>query len=104
MQDLAVTRTSEDAGRRQRLAVCGDLDLGTALKLEMAIDDALAEGATDVTVDLAAAPFLDSTGLAALVEGHRRLADRGGRLRVVEPTPNVRRVIEFAGLDVVLFA
>ena len=94
----------ERSGDRQRLAVSGDLDLGSALRLEMAIDATADAGVRHVGIDLGRTTFLDSTGLAAIMEGRRRLTDRGGSLVVTDAGPNVLRVLQLTGLDGVLLA
>ena len=61
--------------------VSGALDLFTAPELRKAFDDAVAEGAVGIVADLGAVAFIDSTGVAALVHGSRRLG--GGHFAVV---------------------
>jgi anti-anti-sigma regulatory factor len=75
--------------------------------LQVEVDDDAGDGAvvrvTGVldhhTVDLAAVEWLDSSGLAALLRLHRLVADAGGGVRVVEPSPAVRRMLETTQLD-----
>ncbi|HEY8581744.1 MAG TPA: STAS domain-containing protein [Capillimicrobium sp.] len=100
---MSVKRSGEGQ-ERQTVAVTGDLELATALKLELELDAAIDDGAREIVVDLAGTTLMDSTGLAAIVEGQRRLAQRGGRLTVANPVRAVRQVIEFSGLDDVLLA
>jgi len=89
-------------GDRRTVAVAGDLDIHTALRLEMALDAIVDEGAREVEINLAETTFVDSTGLAAIMAAHRRLAQRGGSLRLVNPSPSVMRVLELSALDAVL--
>jgi anti-anti-sigma factor len=103
MTDFSVT-PGERSGDRQGLAVAGELDLVSALRLEMAIDATADAGVRHLSIDLSATTFLDSTGLAAIMEGRRRLTARGGSLVVTEAGPNVRRVLELTGLDGLLMA
>ena len=55
-----------------------------------------------VVVDLQQITFIDSAGLGVLVGAHRRMRERGGRLRIVRPPPLVERAFELTGLDEVL--
>jgi anti-sigma B factor antagonist len=73
--DLTVAR-DERGGRR--LAVRGELDLGTAARLEQA----LAAADADMLLDLRALTFMDSTGVRALLEAAER---HGSRLRMIAP-------------------
>jgi len=81
-----------------RLAIAGELDLGTADALHEAIAAALATRAGTVCVDLAAVTFCDSAGIAALVKG-RHLADRQtGKYQVINARDKVRQVLELTGV------
>jgi anti-anti-sigma factor len=86
--DLTVTR---DARGGSRIALHGELDLGSAPRLEQA----LAEAGDDVLLDLRGLTFMDSTGVRVLLEA----AERGGGLRVLAPTGGEARVtIEETGI------
>lgn len=81
------------------IAVEGELDLLTAPKLAAQIDGFLRERPADVLVDLGPTAFIDSAGLAILLNVKRRVEHRGKRLRVVCDEGPVRRVIERARLE-----
>ena len=86
------------------LRASGDLDAYTAPGLRTQLHEAT-EGGGDaelVVVDLQQITFIDSAGLGALVGAHRRMRERGGRLRIVRPPPLVARAFELTGLDEVL--
>ena len=55
-----------------------------------------------VVVDLEAVTFLDSSALGALVGVLRRLRERDGQLRIVQPRTAAARIFELTGLDAVL--
>jgi anti-sigma B factor antagonist len=82
--------------------VRGEIDLVTSPKLVVAGREALREGATSVTVDLCAVTFMDSSGLAALINLHRAVERGGGRLDVTCPEGPVRRVFELSATEALL--
>jgi anti-anti-sigma factor len=86
-------------GRRATLAARGEIDLATVDRLHDAIERASATGAAEVWVDLSDVDFMDSTGLSALVVGHRALP---GRFVVICPDGPPRRALEISGLHEVL--
>ena len=55
-------------------------------------------GDASLVVDLGAVRFLDSSGIRALIDAERAVAQTGGRLNVVGATGIVRRVLEVAGV------
>jgi anti-sigma B factor antagonist len=89
--DLTV---APDAQGGTRLTLRGELDLGTAPRLEQA----LAEASGDVLLDLRGLTFMDSTGVRVLLEA----AERGG-LRILAPDGgDVRVTIEETGIGPLL--
>ncbi len=53
----------------------------------------------NIEIDLSQTTFLDSSGLGALVALHKTAASRQGRLRLLDPTPAVRQILELTQLD-----
>ncbi|HET7481933.1 MAG TPA: STAS domain-containing protein [Actinomycetota bacterium] len=60
----------------------GDLDVYTVGSLRDAIAEILESTAPHVVVDLDGVPFMDSSGLGALMGGVRRLREAGGDLAI----------------------
>lgn len=75
----------------------GDLDVSTSPRLLACIDELLAEGRSQITLDLRAVTFIDSSGLGALVQAHKRAAP-SGELTVVKPRPHIHRAMEISGI------
>jgi anti-anti-sigma factor len=80
------------------LELSGEVDLLTAPRLGMAIDDKVRAGRNDLVVDLHDADFIDSVGLHILLNASRRLTRQGRGLVVVCPQGPVRRVLELSRL------
>jgi anti-sigma B factor antagonist len=90
--------TEEPLPRGLVLAVAGELDLATAPELRERLGAALDAGASAVVVDLRAVTFMDSIGLAAVLQARKRLP-AGGRLAlVVAPDSYAQLVLEIAGM------
>jgi anti-anti-sigma factor len=83
-----------DGAREFRLI--GELDLTTAPILAEALSALPEEAGTPPILDVSELTFLDSTGLNLLIRTAQGYPGRRVQLR--SPTPNVRRVLELAGL------
>jgi anti-anti-sigma factor len=59
-------------------------------------------GITKAIVDLSAVPYIDSTGLAFVVELHKSLASRGGQLFLAEANDRVREVLEMTRIGEII--
>jgi anti-anti-sigma factor len=79
--------------------VAGEVDVTVSAELErMLLAAATAAGARGVVVDLAAVPFLDSSGVHALVKGYLATRDAGLPYTVRGATGMVARVLEVTGV------
>ena len=63
---------------------------------------ALAPPVTTLDVDLSATTFLDSSGLGALIALHKTMVQRGGSVRLLNPTPTVLQILELTRLHRIL--
>jgi anti-sigma B factor antagonist len=81
------------------LALHGEADLHVAGKLRDQLGEVIEENPALVVLDLSDATFLDSTAIAALLHGMKRVRARGGRFRVVVPRSQIRRIFEMTLLD-----
>jgi anti-sigma B factor antagonist len=76
----------------------GEVDLSWSQEVRRAVLDALASG-TPVGVELSAVSYIDSSGIAALVEGFQQARQNGGRFALVAVSDAVRAVLALARLD-----
>jgi anti-sigma B factor antagonist len=96
VQPLAVERRSEDGV--ELLLVEGEVDIATASKLISVLNSSVAEAIKSVIVDLSRVGFMDSTGLALLINTHRRLSLRRKGFAVVCPPGQLRKVFEITDM------
>lgn len=85
------------------ITLCGSMTLGSSLKIaEAQVHDALAQGATDVVLDLAGVDYCDSAGLGVLVHTYGLLNERGGKLRLCGVQPRVAAMLHMTKTDTFL--
>jgi len=92
-------RVSND-GNRTTISLAGELDLATVDFLKRQLEPALADASWRlVVIDMEALEFIDSSGIAVLVQALER--DSGsGRLRIVPSRAlGVRKVLDLTGLS-----
>jgi anti-sigma B factor antagonist len=76
----------------------GEVDIHTCAQLEETLTGLVDAGVSRVTLDLSQVAFIDSSGLRALVVGHKALEERGGSLVVANPSTMAARLLEVTGL------
>ena len=93
-RDLAIDRAASDGGTV--LTLRGELDAASAPELQAAI---ASTPAGPVSLDLGGVTFVDSSGLAAIIEASLVLARSGQSLVITERSEVVSRVLELSGVD-----
>jgi anti-sigma B factor antagonist len=92
VQALAVERSSDHG--IDFVAVEGEIDIATSPRLIGVLNDAVGRSEGPVVVDLTKVGFMDSTGLALLINAHRRVMRRGFGFAVICPPGPLQRVFE----------
>jgi anti-sigma B factor antagonist len=75
----------------------GDVDLASSPTAREAILSSLEQG--DVLVDLSAVNYIDSSGVASLVEGYQNAKDKSRRFGLVGVSESAIMVLQLAHLD-----
>jgi anti-anti-sigma factor len=80
------------------VTVTGDLDISNAPTLERAVASITAERPQRLIFDLSGLRFMDSAGIAVLLDA----AEKVSAVHLRDPSPAVRRIVELTGLTAVL--
>ena len=99
---LGSFRTVEESvdDQTQLVAIHGDVDLKTAKSFRSALDEAAQDGKPRLIVDMSEVPFMDSSGLAALIGAQKAFREQT-KVIVVCPD-NLRRIFEVTRLDAIV--
>ncbi|MBW3589345.1 MAG: STAS domain-containing protein [Actinobacteria bacterium] len=84
------------------ISVSGEIDIATAPLLEESIEQVLDKGVDQLDLDMQNVPFMDSQGIGLAARTLRSLEGNGGKLRIVNPSPQVEKVLSISGLDKLL--
>jgi anti-anti-sigma factor len=91
--------TQRDMNGIYLLALKGRLALGEESSgLLTTIDNLLASGATRIVINLEQVNYVDSAGLGALIEMHRKTKAKGGSLKLCHLGPKLKQALEMARL------
>jgi anti-sigma B factor antagonist len=84
------------------LKLKGDVDMNTSSDVRNALADIFKQAGAPVMkallVDLSQVRYMDSSGIATLIEGMQNCMKKGAKLRLCELSPSVRDVFELARL------
>jgi anti-sigma B factor antagonist len=99
MPPLAITDHSLDSA--VVLNISGEIDLSNSGSVYTALSKALARG-LPVILDMSGVEFLDSRGLASIVQAWQEAAVTEPPTLLTVPSPAVARVVELAGATAIL--
>lgn len=97
---LEITRV--DRSDCLELLVSGRMDGYWSRHLEEAIDEVMREGIHSIRVNLSKTGYISSAGIRVLVRAFKEFSGVGGALLVVEPSEEVKKVLDLAGLGEML--
>lgn len=87
-----------DEGEAAVVALSGDIDLETSPKVRTALLDCVGMKRS-VVVDMSAVAYIDSSGVASLVEAFQSARKSGTRFVLAQVSDAAMRVLELARLD-----
>ena len=95
---MATHIDTREEGDVRIVDVSGEVDMETSPQVRDAILKAL-KGTATVKVRLRDVEYIDSSGIAILIQGKKEADKAGAELALLDPSDNVRQVIELAMLQ-----
>jgi anti-anti-sigma factor len=88
----------ERVGDKTKILVSGEVNMKVSTKLRKALHEHLAQNPSEMVVDLAGVPFIDSSGVAILIEALRLQTKNKNVFRLENPTEQVRYTLKITQL------
>ncbi len=85
----------------RKIALAGRFDIEGAQQIDLRFSG-LTANQKAVIVDMAGVNFLASIGIRTLVLAAKAVAQRGGKMVLLNPDGNVTKVLEMAGIDALI--
>src|SRR5437016_5144421 len=77
----------------------GEIDLHVSPEVAESLRTMIAKKPTTLVVDLAKVTYLDSSGLAVLIEGMQNVREYGGKFALANVQESVQHIFDLARLD-----
>jgi anti-sigma B factor antagonist len=84
-----------------RISISGRLDIEGALAIESEFNK-IAEEKKKIVVDLSEVTFIASLGIRTLVSGAKTTVRKGGKMVLLNPQPNVEKVLTRTRVDTMM--
>ena len=92
--------SARQQGQTTILDVSGDIDFANSTEVRQWVLNEIRDSHTPrLLVNLSQVRYVDSSGVASLVEGLKASRDLGSRLILFGPNPSVREVLELSHLN-----
>lgn len=79
--------------------VSGDVDLKTSPQLRQKLQESMKTKPKGILIDFMGCPYIDSSGIATLVEALQGLRSNGGKMAIANASQRVKDIFEIAHLD-----
>jgi anti-sigma B factor antagonist len=91
----------EQRGTAVVVSPTGDVDLNASPTLRQALKQVQQGKPAALVIDLSGVPYMDSSGVATLVEAMKIARDQRSKMTLAAPTARVKSIFEIARLDMV---
>lgn len=82
----------EAGAQAQIVRILGEIDVYNSFEVKTAVEDLLSAGQKRIALDLSGVPYIDSSGLGALITAQSRIDRAGGALFLIRPSEQIRSV------------
>jgi anti-sigma B factor antagonist len=89
----------EEKGDVTEVYCYGKMDTGTSPEAEKYINNLLADGSTNILMNLEELDFISSTGLRVILSTGKKLMASGGKLTICSPNITVNDVLKMSGFN-----
>ena len=98
---MALTLEERTEGDECVIAAEGEVDLYSSPQLREQLLKALPKSPNVVAVDLSKVAYMDSSGVATLVEGLKSAGQHNKKFVLRHPSPSVMKVLQLSRLDTI---
>ena len=98
---MALDVDKVDQGGNCVITLVGEVDLYSSPQVRKVVIKAIPKTKDAVGVDLSGVTYMDSSGVAVLVEGLKAAQKKGKRFALLAPSQSVMKVLELTRLDTV---
>lgn len=80
-------------------SIDGEIDINTSPQVKKAFDKLVKDKQKKIVINLGRVSYIDSSGLATLVEALKNLRNYGGRLKLTDLSSKVKSLFEITKLE-----
>jgi anti-sigma B factor antagonist len=80
----------------------GEVDIYSIGKFRESIEERIKTQAPEIILDCTELSYMDSTGMGALIELRNKAKEMGQKLIMMNPRPNIKKLLNITGVDKII--
>ena len=76
-----------------------ELDVDNNYQLTEAVEEELAKGHRNILLNIKLVNYVDSSGLGAIFDGYKQVAEKGGQFKLLSSNVEVRRILDITKIS-----
>ncbi|MHC4293994.1 MAG: STAS domain-containing protein [Planctomycetota bacterium] len=97
--DRSLTLEVQESDRAVIVRIRGSVEISDAEAVQARLEELAKRKTPVIVLDLSGMSFICSSGLGAIIVGHLKMRKHEGQLRVVNPQPAIRELLETTRLN-----
>ncbi len=97
--DIVKIEIGLEKNEANKLSGSVELDIESQANFVEMINTIFEDGQTKIIVDMSNISYIDSSGLWALFEGHKKATQKEGTMILLNPTKDVKRVLDITKMS-----
>ncbi|AFA49324.1 STAS domain-containing protein [Acetobacterium woodii] len=80
----------------------GEIDIYSIEEFRAAIEEKIETQAQEIRLDCSELSYMDSTGMGVLIELRNKTKEMGQKIVMVNPRPNIKKLLALTGVDKII--
>lgn len=91
-----------EMGKTSMVSIKGEIDIYSIEKFRESIEKEIQTQATQIILDCSELSYMDSTGMGVLIELRNRTKEMGQKIIMMNPRPNIKKLLALTGVDKII--
>jgi len=91
-----------EMGKTSMVSIKGEIDIYSIEKFREAIEEKIKTKEPEIILDCSELSYMDSTGMSVLIELRNKTKEKGQKIIMMNPRPNIKKLMALTGVDKII--
>lgn len=91
-----------EVGKTNMVKIKGEIDIYSIEEFKAAIEEKIDTQVQEIRLDCSELSYMDSTGMGVLIELRNKTKKMGQKIVMVNPRPNIKKLLALTGVDKII--